>query len=117
MCQGRTGFVPRTNHPGSCERQPDQEYDNVLDIFETPVTVTPPTGNFKNSKFFQNARSILNVYFWGEITFTFFWGGGESCLLWGNKVYYRRFSKISGFWNILFVAGGGFGTVGVGGVL
>ena len=24
-----------------------------LDIFETPVTVTPPTGNFKNFKFFN----------------------------------------------------------------
>ena len=37
----------------------------VLDIFETPVTVNPPIGNFKNFKFFKNSLKILNVYFWG----------------------------------------------------
>ena len=44
-----------------------------LDIFETPVTVTPPpTGNFKNFEFFKNSLKILNVYFWG--TSVYFWG-------------------------------------------
>ena len=38
----------------------------MVDIFETPVTVTPPTGNFKNLKLFKNSLKILtNVYFWG----------------------------------------------------
>ena len=37
-----------------------------LDIFETPVTVTPRTGNFKNFEFFLNSLKILNVYFRGD---------------------------------------------------
>ena len=37
-----------------------------LDIFETTVTVTPPTGNFKNFKFFKASLKILNVYFEGK---------------------------------------------------
>ena len=40
----------------------------ILDTFETPgpVTVTPPTRNFKNFKFFPNSLKILNVDFWGD---------------------------------------------------
>ena len=34
-----------------------------LDIFKTPVTVTPPARNFKNFKLFKNSLKILNVYF------------------------------------------------------
>ena len=34
-----------------------------LDVFEAHVTVTPPTGDFKNFKFFQNSQKILNIYF------------------------------------------------------
>ena len=41
------------------------------DIFETPCDRDPPTGNFKNLKFFKNSLKILNDYFWGQITFTF----------------------------------------------
>ena len=37
-----------------------------LDIFETPVTVTPQQKNFKNFQFFPNSLEILNLYFWGE---------------------------------------------------
>ena len=56
------------------------------------MTVTPPTGNLKNSKFFQRSLNILNVYFWGD------------------NVYFGVFSKILGFGEFLFVAGGGGGA-------
>ena len=40
--------------------------------FRNPCDRDPPTGNFKNSKFFENSLKILNVYFWG--TNVDFWG-------------------------------------------
>ena len=35
----------------------------VLDIFETPVTVTPQPKISKTEKFFKKFPKILNVYF------------------------------------------------------
>ena len=46
-------------------------FSGKLDSFETPVTVTPPTRNFKNLKILQKFLTILNVYFWG--TSVYFW--------------------------------------------
>ena len=33
---------------------------------------TPPTGNFKNFKFFTHSLKVLNVYFWGKNVYL--WG-------------------------------------------
>ena len=51
----------------------------------------PPLSAGRNFKFFQNSLKILNVYFWGEITFAF---GEVTFTFGGNQVYSRRFSKI-----------------------
>ena len=54
-----------------------------LDIFETPVTVTPQQKISKTlnlPKFLE----ILNVYFWGDNAY--FWG--DNVYFWGNKGYY-----------------------------
>ena len=65
-----------------------------FDIFETPVTVTPPTRNFKNFKFFKTSLKILNVYFWG--TSVYFWGTfGERVFTFGDKPGFGVFGKIS----------------------
>ena len=83
-----------------------------LDILETPYDRDPPTENFKNFKFFQHFRKILNVYFWGdkvyfgEIRFTF----GEVRFTLGDS------RRCFGFWNLFFVVGGGgLGLCGSGG--
>ena len=80
-----------------------------LDIFETPCDRDPPIGKTLNSS--TNALKVLNVYFWGDDVY--FWG--DNFHFWRNKVYSRGFSKILGFWEFLFVAGGrgGFGTLWV----
>ena len=68
-----------------------------LDIFETPVTVTPQQEILNNLKFFQNPLKILNAF--GGITFTC----GDS----------RRFRVLGNF----FVAGGVLGLCGSGGLV
>ena len=52
-------------HPQTCL------YPHVLNILETPVTVTPQQKISKNFKFIQNSLEILNVYFWGDNVY--FW--------------------------------------------
>ena len=48
----------------------------TLDIFETPVTMTPQQEISKNFKFFKNSLKILNVYsFGGKNVYSF---GGTS---------------------------------------
>ena len=89
-----------------------------LDIFKTPVTVTPPTRNFKNLKFLKNSLKILNVYFWG--TSVYFWGTsvyfwGTGVYFWGTSVYFWGWSGFSGFLEFLFSLLGGFGAPWVGG--
>ena len=77
-----------------------------LDIFETPVTVTPQQEISKTLKFFQNSLDLLNVYFWGD-----------NAYFGGDNVYFWALSKIHGFWNFFLLlggGGGGFGTVGRG---
>ena len=87
----------------------------MLDIFETPVTVTPQTENFKNFKFFKHSLEILNVYFWGDNVY--FWG--DNVYFWGSNVYFggnKGFSKILGFLELLVCCsgGGGLGALWVG---
>ena len=71
----------------------------ALDIFEAPVTVTPPTGNFKNFKFFKNSLKIKNVYFLGEERLLL---GMLNVYFGGNNVYF------GGFGNFFFFLLGGF---------
>ena len=40
-------------------------------IFLNSCDRDPPTGNFKNSKFFQNSLKILDVRFWGNKVYLF----------------------------------------------
>ena len=84
-----------------------------LDIFETPVTVTPPTENFKNFKFFKNSQTILNVYFWGNLTFTF----GDRAFTFGERAFTFGDNRgWGGFWEfIIFCCWGGLGPPWVGG--
>ena len=97
----------------------------VLDIFETPVTMTPQQKISKTLNSSQSALKILHVYFWGDNVY--FWGNnvyfwennvyfwGKNVYFWENQDYSRGFSKIVGFGEILFVAWVGFGTLWVGG--
>ena len=81
--------------------------------FRNPCDRDPPTGNFRNFKFFKNSQKILNVYSWertfsfGEITFTF----GEITFTFGEIRFSRSFL---GFWNFFLLLGGFWGSVGQG---
>ena len=94
----------------SCQVRPPSYETYMSDI------LTPPPNRtcHKNSKFFQKSLKILlNVYLWGEITFTF---GENKAYFQGNKVYLRIPSKILGFWgNFFVVAGVVLGLCGPGG--
>ena len=73
----------------------------MLDIFETPVTVTPNKKK-KNFKFFL---AILSVYFWGDNVFTF----GEITFTFGEvRLTLRDSRSFFGFWEDLFFVAGGF---------
>ena len=76
---------------GRKEKRTPANRSGMLAIFETPVTVTPQTGNFKNFKFFKTSQKIKNVYFWGKNVY--FWGKNVS--FWGS-------SGFSGFLDFLF---------------
>ena len=52
-----------------------------LDIFETPVTVTPQQEISKSLKFFQNSLKILNVCFWGDNVYCW----GDNFYFWGDN--------------------------------
>ena len=82
-------------------------------IFLKPSDRDHPTENFQNCKFFQNSLNILHVYFWGDNVYVW----GDDAYFEGDKVFSRGFSKILGFGDFLFVAGGGggVGTLWVGG--
>ena len=85
---------------------------HIFWIFSKPCNRDPPTGNFKNFKFFKNPLRILNVYFWGKSVY--FWG--KRVYFWGNSVYFFwGFSKILGVFGIFFCCSGGFGAPWVGG--
>ena len=83
----------------------------VLDLFETPVTVTPPphTGNLKNFKLFQKFPKITGRLLWGNERLLL----GNKRLLLGNE---RLLLGIIGFFGIFgiffFVAGGFWDSVG-----
>ena len=65
--------------------------------FRNPCDRDPPTGNFRNFKFFKNPLKILNVYFWGTKAYS-----------WGERTWF------SGFLEFLFLLLWGFGTPWVG---
>ena len=77
-----------------------------------PCVRDPPTGNFKNFKFFENPPKILNVYFLG-IAFSF----GDNVYFWGDNVYFwilgdfRVFGISFCCWGVLGLCGSG-GPVG-----
>ena len=87
----------------------------ALDIFEAPVTVTPPTRNFKNFKSFKKSLKILPFTF-GERAFTF----GERAFTFGERAFTfgdnRDFRDLGNFffccWAVLGLRGSG-GPVGV----
>ena len=58
--------------------------------FQDPCDRDPPTENLQNSKFFQNSRKILNVYFRGDNVYL--WGVNVD--FWGDTVYFWGSSKI-----------------------
>ena len=67
------------------------------------MTVTPQQEISKTLNLSKNPQKVLTLYF-GEITFTL----GEITFTFGE------ITKILGFWEFLFVAGWGFGTLWVG---
>ena len=75
-----------------------------LDIFETPVTVTPQQ---EISKTINSPRIILLKY----LTFTF----GERTFTVEGRAF--TFGDNRGFWNSFFVAGGVLGLRGSGGAV
>ena len=85
------GGIPDTYHP-------------CLRYFRNPCDRDPPTGNFKNFKFFKNSLKILNVYFWG--TNVYFWG--TNVYFWGTNVYFWGTNRVFGFFGISFLVAGGF---------
>ena len=54
-----------------------------LDIFETPVTVTPQQEISKTLSSSKTPHKILNVYFWGKKTFAF----GERAFTLGERTF------------------------------
>ena len=81
----------------------------MLDIFETPVTVTP-------NKKFQKLEILPKVPY-KYLTFTFgdnvyFWG--DNVYFWRNNIYFWAFSKILGFLELFFCCWKGLGTLWVG---
>ena len=82
-------------------------HTNLLDIFETPVTVTPP--NKKNSKL-QNSSKIPYkhlTFTFGERTFTL---GERTFYFWGTNGVFGFFLEFP-----FFCCWGDFGTPWVGG--
>ena len=88
-----------------------------LDIFETPVTVTPQQEISKTFKLFKNSLKILNIDFWGKSVY--FWGKsvyfwGKERLLLGEITFtfgeIRDSRRLLGLWN--FFLGGFVGSVG-----
>ena len=78
-----------------------------LDIFDTPVTVTPQQKISKTLTSSKIPEKYLTFIF-GEITFTF----GEITLLLGNNVYFWGYNEDFRVFGIsLFVAGGGGGLL------
>ena len=59
----------------------------ILDIFETPVTVTPQQEISKTLNSSKIPLKILSVYFWGKNVY--FWG--ENVYFWGMNVYFWCF--------------------------
>ena len=81
----------------------------LLDIFETPVTVTPPTRNFKNLKFFKNPLKIRLLLGNERLLL------GNERLLLGNERLLLGIIGVFGFFGIsFFVAGGVLGLRGSG---
>ena len=71
----------------------------------------------------SSLKIFLNVYFWGDNVYfwgdnVYFWGDNvyfweDNVYFWGTNVYFWVFSKILGFGNSVFVAGGGGGGLGL----
>ena len=61
------------------EKKRKEENAQRLDIFETPVTMTPQQKISKSFNSCKNYLKILNVYFWG--TNVYFWG--TNVYFWG----------------------------------
>ena len=93
---------------------------STLDIFETPVTVTPHQKNFKSLKIFKNSFSVgKRTFTFGERTFTFgertFTFGEITFTFGGNNVYFWGKSGLSVFFLIsLFCCWGVLGLRGSG---
>ena len=82
----------------------------ILDIFETPVTMTPPPQQeISKTANLPKFPKILNVYFWGDNVYF----GGNNIYFWGINVYFWVFSKTVGFFEFIFCCWGGFGTLWV----
>ena len=98
------------------QTQPASRTDRASCVrhFRNPCDRDPPTGNFKNPKFFKNTLKILDVYFgerafiFGEITITF----GETTFTLGEI---RDSQRFLGFGNFFFCCSRGFGALWVGG--
>ena len=84
----------------SAERRPANVVQLWLDLFETPVTVTPQQRNFKNFTFFKTSLKILDVYFWGKNVY--FWG--TNVYFWGTNVYFWDNQGFRVFWNFFLDA-------------
>ena len=97
-------FSPRYQKQGA-----EEKINVTLDIFKTPVPVTPKQEISKTLSSSKNSLKALNAYF-GEITFTL--GGttftfGEITFNFGDNRDFRIF--------FAFFVAGGFGTPWVGG--
>ena len=84
----------------------------MLDIFETPVTVTPPARNFKNFKFFKNSLKNNERLLLGNERLLL----GNGRLLLGNeRLLFGIIGVFGFFWIFLFLLLGGLGLRGSGG--
>ena len=86
--------------------------------FRNPCDRDPPTGKFKNLKFFKDTLRILNVDFWGKNVY--FWGTsvyfGERAFTFGERTFTLGDNGgFSFFFLNFFLLLGGFGTPWVGG--